>query len=276
MPTMRAGPLRRPGELRQSRHPALQRRLRREDHAQTAIHSQCELGASSIAPRCCEALLFQSHIHHAIGLDTGLGLQYRPLLNDNIVVTGGFGALAPGRRLQRYLHRPDAVLRLRQREDGVLMRALLLLLSIASLAPPATFCGRRRRSAREERRLPIRQVPRRDRADARLAGRPPRLHRLPRRHAPTPPTSSPPTCAPRNRRALALDRQSRRAATPRSTRRAPEFVRFVNPGDLRVADQTCGTAACHGAIVAKVRTSLMSPRRVPLGRGAVQQRRASR
>ena len=43
-----------------------------------------------------EALLFQSHIRHAIGLDSGAGLQYRPLLTDNIVVTAGFGALAPG------------------------------------------------------------------------------------------------------------------------------------------------------------------------------------
>jgi hypothetical protein len=37
-----------------------------------------------------------------------------------------------------------------------------------------------------------------------------------------------------------------------------EFVRFINPGDLRVADQTCGNRGCHGMIVAKVRTSLMS------------------
>jgi hypothetical protein len=44
-----------------------------------------------------EALLFQGGIHHAIGLDTGLGAQYRPLLNDNISITAGFGALAPGR-----------------------------------------------------------------------------------------------------------------------------------------------------------------------------------
>ena len=36
------------------------------------------------------------------------------------------------------------------------------------------------------------------------------------------------------------------------------FVRFINPGDLRVADQTCGAKGCHGAIVGKVRTSLMS------------------
>jgi hypothetical protein len=43
-----------------------------------------------------QAVLFQSHIHHAIGLDSGVGLQYRPLLSDNIVVTAGFGALAPG------------------------------------------------------------------------------------------------------------------------------------------------------------------------------------
>jgi hypothetical protein len=43
-----------------------------------------------------EALLFQSGIRHTIGVDTGLGLQFRPLLNDNIVVTGGVGVLAPG------------------------------------------------------------------------------------------------------------------------------------------------------------------------------------
>jgi hypothetical protein len=44
-----------------------------------------------------QAVLFQSHIHHAIGLDTGIGAQYRPLLNDNITVTAGAGTLAPGR-----------------------------------------------------------------------------------------------------------------------------------------------------------------------------------
>jgi hypothetical protein len=44
-----------------------------------------------------EALLFQSRIHHAIGVDGGLGLQYRPLLSDNIVVTVGAGTLFPER-----------------------------------------------------------------------------------------------------------------------------------------------------------------------------------
>jgi hypothetical protein len=44
-----------------------------------------------------EAVLFQSNIHHPIGLDSGIGLQYRPLLSDNMVVTGGVGALVPGR-----------------------------------------------------------------------------------------------------------------------------------------------------------------------------------
>jgi hypothetical protein len=44
-----------------------------------------------------QSVLFQSPIHHAIGLDTGIGAQYRPLLNDNITVTAGFGTLAPGR-----------------------------------------------------------------------------------------------------------------------------------------------------------------------------------
>src|SRR5437868_3766918 len=34
-----------------------------------------------------QAVLFQAHIRHDIGLDSGLGLQYRPLLTDNIVVS---------------------------------------------------------------------------------------------------------------------------------------------------------------------------------------------
>ena len=41
-------------------------------------------------------------------------------------------------------------------------------------------------------------------------------------------------------------------------RESPEFVRFRNPGDLRTADQTCGSQSCHGPIVDKMRTSLMS------------------
>jgi hypothetical protein len=39
---------------------------------------------------------------------------------------------------------------------------------------------------------------------------------------------------------------------------SPAFVRFVNPGDLRVANESCGARGCHGEIVTKVRTSLMS------------------
>ena len=36
------------------------------------------------------------------------------------------------------------------------------------------------------------------------------------------------------------------------------YIRFVNPGDLRVAEQTCGTGGCHTSEVRKVRTSMMS------------------
>jgi hypothetical protein len=43
-----------------------------------------------------EAVLFQSNIRHSIGVDSGIGLQYRPLLSENIVITAGFGTLAPG------------------------------------------------------------------------------------------------------------------------------------------------------------------------------------
>ena len=41
-------------------------------------------------------------------------------------------------------------------------------------------------------------------------------------------------------------------------RESYEYVRFVNPGDLRVAAQTCGTAGCHTSEVLKVKTSMMT------------------
>jgi len=42
-----------------------------------------------------EAVLFQPGIRKGIGVDAGVGVQYRPRLNDNIVFTGGVGALFP-------------------------------------------------------------------------------------------------------------------------------------------------------------------------------------
>ena len=43
-----------------------------------------------------EFLLFQWPIHHAIGEDAGIGVEYRPPLTENIVLTGGALALHPG------------------------------------------------------------------------------------------------------------------------------------------------------------------------------------
>jgi hypothetical protein len=43
-----------------------------------------------------ELLLFQSPIHHTIGEDFGVGVEYRPPLTENIVLTGGASALQPG------------------------------------------------------------------------------------------------------------------------------------------------------------------------------------
>ena len=43
-----------------------------------------------------EDLLFQSQIRHTIGTDLGLGVEYRPPLSENIVLTGGASALQPG------------------------------------------------------------------------------------------------------------------------------------------------------------------------------------
>jgi len=43
-----------------------------------------------------EYILFQSPIHHTIGDDLGIGVQYRPPLSENLVLTGGASMLQPG------------------------------------------------------------------------------------------------------------------------------------------------------------------------------------
>ncbi len=43
-----------------------------------------------------ELLLFQHPIRHSIGTDLGAGLEYRPPLSENIVLTGGISSLVPG------------------------------------------------------------------------------------------------------------------------------------------------------------------------------------
>ena len=37
-----------------------------------------------------------------------------------------------------------------------------------------------------------------------------------------------------------------------------DYIKFINPGDLRVAEQTCGRSGCHSAEVQRVRTSMMT------------------
>ena len=52
-----------------------------------------------------------------------------------------------------------------------------------------------------------------------------------------------------------------------------EYIKFVNPGDLRVAPETCGSAGCHASETRAVSTSMMTHARHALGRRALQQRR---
>jgi hypothetical protein len=44
-----------------------------------------------------ELLLFQRPIRHSIGTDLGMGVEYRPPLSGNMVLTGGISSLVPGR-----------------------------------------------------------------------------------------------------------------------------------------------------------------------------------
>lgn len=44
-----------------------------------------------------EQFVFANNIHREIGLDLNLGVEYRPLLNNNILIVGGLAGLIPGR-----------------------------------------------------------------------------------------------------------------------------------------------------------------------------------
>ena len=97
------------------------------------------------------------------------------------------------------------------------------------------------------------------------------MHRLPRRQS-----RNPPDCR-RSERLSAI--RAGQATRPILNRRNPDnsrssanptraytqwlnedwnYIRFVNPGDLRVAEKTCGTSGCHTAEVRKVQTSMMT------------------
>jgi Carboxypeptidase regulatory-like domain len=47
-----------------------------------------------------ELLLFQSPIHHTIGVDSSFGVRYRPPLTENISITAGAATLVPGQGLR--------------------------------------------------------------------------------------------------------------------------------------------------------------------------------
>src|SRR5262249_21396199 len=43
-----------------------------------------------------ETFLFQGNIHRFVGVDLSTGLEYRPLLSNNIILTAGLATLIPG------------------------------------------------------------------------------------------------------------------------------------------------------------------------------------
>jgi hypothetical protein len=60
---------------------------------------------------------------------------------------------------------------------------------------------------------------------------------------------------PRNREMFAV-REYRKASYAAINGETPEFIQFMNPSDLRIADRTCGN--CHADIVRSTRKSIMA------------------
>lgn len=51
------------------------------------------------ATQILEQFAFQSHISRQIGTDLSIGTEYRPFLNDNVIILAGYAALLPGNGL---------------------------------------------------------------------------------------------------------------------------------------------------------------------------------
>ena len=64
-----------------------------------------------------QILLFQSEIDKAIGIDTSIGFEYRPWLNDNVIIQTGVSVFTPSQGFENILtsdtlYTPFAVLTL--------------------------------------------------------------------------------------------------------------------------------------------------------------------
>ena len=62
---------------------------------------------------------------------------------------------------------------------------------------------------------------------------------------------------PRNKDMFGV-REYRKSSYAAINGETPEFIRFMNPSDLRIADRTCGTSNCHEEIVRNNRKSIMA------------------
>ena len=55
-----------------------------------------------------QQFVFQDDISRSIGTDLSLGMEYRPLLNNNVVISAGAAALFPGAGFQDLYRNPNS------------------------------------------------------------------------------------------------------------------------------------------------------------------------
>ena len=312
----------------------IQRGRRFQCDAQAARVRQCKLPSVRPHRAVANSSWHKLGIRHSIGTDTGIGLQYRPPLTENIVITSGSIQLSSGRGFRGHLQQASVSLRIHNHTADVLnlsyaafFWATMFATSLAGGAGPgndsaagravallicaalsASVAGRRpaehtpklARHSRDPRLGDsieeaaevgwLRKLPQpdgqRDHAHDRNCA--PGLHRLSWRK-----------CADRATRwrcagiaAIPGADRGKRIRRP-GLRRTPEpppipcarirkwlkedadYIKFVNPGDLRVAEQTCGRSGCHTCGGPARAHQHDDARRDAVGGGALQQWRVS-
>ena len=73
-----------------------QRRLGRRADAEAASRRSTSTACASTRPKRCSGCCSRATIDKAIGIDAGVGFQYRPVLNDNLLITAGVSVFKPG------------------------------------------------------------------------------------------------------------------------------------------------------------------------------------
>jgi hypothetical protein len=190
------------------------------------------------ATQVLEQFTFQKNISRQIGTDLSIGTEYRPFLNDNVIIFAGYAALLPGNGLNEIYGAVDPThFKDPQIHSLPAMNAVFPDEAVAK-SQSCLACHQKVEDPHSSGALQLGCV---DCHGGNASAPTKEQAHVPAQLGAAWPTSGNPV-----RSYTLLNYES------------PEFIRFVNPGDLRIAHISCGTTGCHPRETLDVKKSMMT------------------